>query len=191
MTKLKVCITALSLLAAFAGEAVAADVVELAQRAKQQAAAGKNVDALNTLREAYQEISDKMPMDFRRSVFVGEKATGFGMMMPRPDNVFKPGEVILIYVEPVGFGWRKVDGLYSSVITADFEIQTPEGKILGGQKKFGRFTIAGQDRNIEYMMHLTYNVTGLAEGEYIVSTVFHDEVSRKNATLNMNFVIRK
>jgi hypothetical protein len=191
MAKFKVLIRSFALLAALAGEARAEDVVALAQRAKQQAAAGQNLEALQTLREAYFEVADKMPLGFRRSVFVAEKAPGFGMMKPRADNVFRPGEVILIYAEPVGFGWRKTDGVYNSVMTADFEIQTPEGKILGGQKKFGRFALSGQDRNTEYMVHLTYNVSGLSEGEYVVSTVLHDEVSGKISTLNMNFVIRK
>lgn len=191
MTKFNVVIIALGLLAALAGEARAEDVVALAQRAKQQAAAGQNMAALETLREAYYEISDKMPLGFRKSAFVAEKAAGFGMMKPRADNVFKPGEVILIYLEPVGFGWRKADGVYNSVLTADFEIQTPDGKVLAGQKKFGRFALSSQDRNTEYMVHLTYNFTGLPDGEFIVNTVFHDEVSGKNATQNMKFVIRK
>lgn len=191
MTKTNVFI-ALGLFAAvLAGEARAEDVVALAQRAKQQAAAGQNMDALETLREAYYEIADKMPLSFRRSVFVAEKSPGFGMMKPRADNVFKPGEVIVIYLEPVGLGWRKAGSVYNSVLLADFEIQTSDGKILGGQKNFGRFALSGQDRNSEYMIHLTYNVTGLPEGEFIVSTLFHDEVSGKNATQNMKFVIRK
>lgn len=191
MTRTNVFI-ALGLFAAvLAGEARAEDVVALAQRAKQQAAAGQNMDALETLREAYYEIADKMPLSFRRSVFVAEKSAGFGMMKPRADNVFKPGEVIVIYLEPVGLGWRKAGSVYNSVLLADFEIQTSDGKILGGQKNFGRFALTGQDRNSEYMIHLTYNVTGLPEGEFIVSTLFHDEVSGKNATQNMKFVIRK
>jgi len=43
---------------------------------------------------------EKTPLTVHRAVFAKEDPAGFGMYAERDTHVFKPGEPILIYVEP-------------------------------------------------------------------------------------------
>ena len=66
---------------------------------------------------------------------------GYGVYEEHKSNVFKPGEKIALYIEPVGFTHRPITGtnksetLYLSNFTADVVISDKAGKVLGGVQK--------------------------------------------------------
>jgi hypothetical protein len=86
--------------------------------------------------------------------------------------------------------WRRSDGINKSQIVTDFEIRTPEGKILGGQRDFGRFEFTSHDRNQEIMTHLTITMSGAPPGKYVFAATYRDQVSGKSANLELPFEIR-
>jgi hypothetical protein len=59
--------------------------------------------------------------------------------------VFAAGEPLIVYTEPIGVTWKQADGPYSSKLMVDFEIKTPDGKTITGQKDFGQFTLAARE----------------------------------------------
>ena len=71
--------------------------------------------------------------------FVSSESGGYGIYEDRKSNVFKPGETILLYVEPLGYTYGTVtdeDGntLYTINFTLDFIISDKNENVLGGQE---------------------------------------------------------
>src|SRR5438045_3874313 len=67
----------------------------------------QSLQELDQREAALMETWEKMPLSVRRAVFEKQRAEGFGMYQERPSNVFKPGEKLIAYVEPVGYGWKE------------------------------------------------------------------------------------
>jgi hypothetical protein len=89
---------------------------------------------------AQQNVMNQTSSGFR-SVFntfvVPGSSHGYGVYEEHKSNVFKPGEKIALYIEPVGFTHRPVAGttnksetLYLSNFTADVVISDKAGKVL-------------------------------------------------------------
>lgn len=170
--------------------AEAGELQDIAGKAETQAKAEQYAEAFETMREALYLLWGKSPLHFRRAFFVTQKASGFGVFKKRTSNEFKQGEPLLIYVEPAGYGWRQDGPIYQSEVTADFELREPNGNILGGQKDFASFNFRSHDRNIEYFMNLTYNLSGIRAGKYIIGTQFRDKVSGKSASFDLPFEVK-
>ena len=66
---------------------------------------------------------------------------GFAAYKPRDNNGFAADEPLIVYTEPIGVAWKKDGDEFSSKLTVDFEIRTPDGKVLAGQKGFGEFAL--------------------------------------------------
>ena len=142
------------------------------------------------MREALYVLWGKSPLHFRRAFFVNRKASGFGVFEKRQGSQFKQGEPLLIYAEPVGYGWHQDGAVYQSELAADFELRNPKGNILGGQKDFAAFNFRSYGRNTEYFMNLTYNLSGLPAGKYVIATRFRDKISGKTESFDLPFEIK-
>jgi hypothetical protein len=181
---------ALAMLAGSFMAGMAGEVADLAREAEAKAKAGDPVAAVEMLRRATGMLAAQGPLALRRVLFVAEPPKGFGIYKPRADNVFKPGEPLIVYAEPVGMGWKAADGMNNALVAADFEIRTPDGKILGGQKDFGRFAFTSHDQNQEVMTHLTIRVSGAPAGKYVFAATYRDQVNGKSANLTLPFEIK-
>lgn len=173
-----------------ASPARAVEVRDLAQQAVTKHEAGKHAEAIASLRQALYAAMDASPMQFQQAIFVSERARGYGMFKERPGNVFKAGEKLLVYVEPYGMGWKKEGDHFHLDVTADFELRTPNGKILTGQKDFGRFRTRSHHRNLEFYVNLTYRLKGLKPGKYIIGTTFRDNLTDKTGNFDLPFEIK-
>lgn len=130
------------------------------------------------------------PLSVRRAVFVSEPPKGFGEYVERPDSVFKKGEKLVTYAEPVGYGWKELGGgLYEFGLKVDFVIKTPEGKVLGGQEDFADLSQKSHARNREFMLTLTLSVTGAPAGDYVLVYKLRDVTSSKTTTFSQPFKI--
>ncbi|MGD9867326.1 MAG: hypothetical protein AB7U38_04910 [Hyphomicrobiales bacterium] len=173
-----------------AGPVHAGEVQELATKAEAEVGSGKGADAITTMRDALLTVWDKSPLTFTNAFTVQEKANGFGLYKRRADGPYQLKEPILIYAEPVGFGWRKEGELYNSDMVADFVLHNAEGKVLGGQKEFGNFKVSSHVRNTEYFINLRYNLTGLPAGKYVIVSTIRDLVAGKSGSFETPFEIR-
>jgi len=133
---------------------------------------------------------EKTPLSMRRALFVAKKAQGFGQFEERSSNVFKPGEPLVAYAEPVGYGWKDVgNGMFEFGFAVDFLIKSPDGKILAGQQDFAKLAERSRTRNLEFMVTLTLNVTGAPPGDYVVEYKLRDIASNKSTTFELPFKI--
>ena len=176
--------------AGLAGPAAAQTVVDRAKQAEKLAADGKYAAALDALDGAADTIWEKAPLMCRRILWVADKASVFGAYIPRETDTFKSGEPMIAYAEPIGFGWRKSGDIWHTDLVADFIIRDPKGKELFRQDDFGKFEISSRIRNREFMMNLTYTVTGAPAGEYVAETHLRDKVTGKQGSCNLKFVVK-
>jgi hypothetical protein len=132
------------------------------------------------------------PLTIRQAFFVAEHPKGFGQYVKRPDNVFKPGEKLVAYAEPVGYGWKDVgNGEYEFGFKVDFLIKSPDGKLLTGQENFADLAEKSHARNREFMVVLTLDVEGAPPGDYVLEYKLHDVTNDKATTFNLPFKIAK
>jgi hypothetical protein len=183
-------VIALALLAGSIGTVPAGEIADLGREAETKANAGQHLEAIETLRRAINAIASKGPLLLRRVQFITEPPKGFGIYNPRPNNVFPSGEPLIVYAEPVGMGWKTEGGLNKSLIVTDFEVYSADGKLLGGQKEFGKFEFNSRELNQEVHSHLTITLTGAPRGRYKFVATYRDLVGNKSAKLELPFEIR-
>jgi hypothetical protein len=130
------------------------------------------------------------PLTIRKAVFVSEHPQGYGEYVERGDNVFKPGEKLVTYAEPVGYGWKDVgNGEYEFGFKADFLVKSSDGKVLGGQEDFADLTQKSRARNREFMVILTLSLSDAPPGEYLLEYKLRDVTGDKSTTFKMPFKI--
>jgi hypothetical protein len=136
------------------------------------------------------EAWEKTPLTVRRALFVSDHPHGFGLYQERASNVFKPGEALVTYAEPVGYGAKDAgNGLLEFGFAVDFLIKSPDGQILTGQQDFARLTQQSHVRNLEFMLLLTLNVTGAPSGDYVVEYKLRDISGEKTTSFELPFKI--
>ncbi len=177
--------------ALFAIPALAGPLADAAKKAEEQAAAGDVLGAHETLREAVSEFSAQLPFTIGKAVFVTSDPKGYAMYQPKDSPVFKPGESLVSYVEPIGLTWKPAAtaGQIETHFTVDFDILNPEGQVLASQKAFGDFTFTGYVRNQEIYSTLTIDVGGAPAGDYVVRYHFNDINGNRTATVDQKFTI--
>jgi hypothetical protein len=136
------------------------------------------------------EAWEQTPLTVRRALFVADHPHGFGLYQERGSNVFKPGEALVVYAEPVGYGAKDAgSGLLEFGFAVDFLIKSPDGKILTGQQDFARLTQQSHVRNLEFMLLLTLNVSGAPPGDYVVEYKLRDISGDKTTSFELPFKI--
>ena len=139
---------------------------------------------------ALEAIWVELPLTAEHAMFVSEKAPIFGAYSERPDNVFRAGETLLTYIEPVGYIWREIgDGHVTFGISLDFEILKPNGEVLGGQRNFLSYTATSRAKLRELMLNASLDINGLPEGDYVLGYTLRDLNSPKIAEAALPFRI--
>ena len=129
-------------------------------------------------------------------LFIEEGSSlGYGVYKEHvPANVFRPGETIVLYVEPIGFGHQPItdtasssqDGsdngsttiLYLMNMTADYIISDSNGTELQTIEDVPVGNLISHRQNLELFLTLTLRQDEpFPLGDYIVSYVIHDQVS--------------
>jgi hypothetical protein len=186
-------IFALALLAGvgFAAIAHAEELTDLAKQAESDAKDGKNLEAYDMMRKAALQVWNVGPLLFRKAIFVADKPGGFGIYDPRPDNVFKPGEKLIIYVEPVGFSWQPKKDLNHDQLVVDLVLKDGDGNVVAQQQGFGNFTFDSREQNLETMTAVTIDFADAPAGKYAAELKFHDTVGDKSASFELPFEIKE
>jgi hypothetical protein len=148
-----------------------------------------SIKDLDALQLAVIDAWERMPLIVRRAVFVTEKPQIIGAWSERPSNVFKAGDPMITYVEPVGYTWKRRGDLFDFGLTADVVIKSSDGKILGGQENFAHVSFSNRIKLQEFMLNLTMSAGGLVPGKYVLEYKLHDQGSDKVATFAQQFTI--
>jgi hypothetical protein len=155
-----------------------------------QAAIDKAIETINAARALTADAISNAPLGFRRILFVRDVPDGFAAYAPRGNNVFTPDEPLIVYTEPIGVAWTKDGDEFSTKLSVDFEIRSPDGKVLAGQKGFGEFALSAREPPLDFMTHVKLDVTGAPAGAYVLGLTMHDTKSGKSTTVDLPFEIK-
>lgn len=169
--------------------AAAQSISDQARKAQMLAGQGNYIGAIDALDNAADLLWQKSPLVCRRILWVAERAPNFGDYNIRDNNIYRAGEDMLAYAEPVGFGWRKSGDIWHTDMVADFIIRGKNGKELFRKNDFGKFDIGSRVRNREFRLNLTYNVKA-PPGDYVAITHLRDKVTGKAGDCALPFTIK-
>lgn len=125
-----------------------------------------------------------------RAVFVAAPAAGYGIFDPRPTNVFAPGEPVLIYAEPRGYGYGdRGEGIAELGFAIDLRVLDAAGTELGNYPDILQLGFLTRSRNREFMANLRYDLTGLPPGDYRLETTFRDRHGPGSARVTSDMTI--
>jgi hypothetical protein len=181
----------LTVLLACPGITYASDLSLLLDATKERVDSGKYREALSAVRKATLEIWRQTPFFLDKSVLVTERAGGYGMYTPRPNNVYKQGEKILLYLQPAGYTIDEEGSTFRYGFTADFVLLGADEKVLGGKKNFSQWNFASREPNFEIMINMTYTLTGLPPGNYTIESTLHDKRGEGSVSIKTPITIKK
>lgn len=180
----------LALLASLAGSE-AGEITDQAAKAEAALAAGDGTAAYAEFVKAEDAIWTAMPLAVRKGIIV-DSAVGYGVYTPRPDAKFLSTASILIYVEPVGYGYGK-DGLGNVAmgVDVDLKLSTGEGKALGVIENISSINLSSRTQNREMFFKLTLDLASasLPAGKYHADITLRDRNSDKRAAFPIDFEI--
>jgi hypothetical protein len=154
-------------------------------------------------KEIYLSVWNQTQFNATFSTFVEPfSAAGYGVYEER-NNIFAPGETIVLYVEPVGFGHEQVidEGdvnsnssntmFYLMNMTADYEIAAANGTELQLIEDVQVGNITSHRPNTEMILTLTItpDVQPLPIGNYIITYSVNDEISGESFQLEKDIII--
>lgn len=181
---------ALLLTLAFPGEGPAAALNERLAAVQDKAGGGRVLEALEELRAAELELWRSMPqMALRKMVLVTEEPTFYGPYTPKADNSYRSGETVHVLAEPAGYTILEKKGAYSFGLTADFTLVSETGKIIGGQRGFGRWEESWRRPQMDYPLILTFDLGELSAGRYTFEILISDLNSDKTLKMDIPVVI--
>ena len=154
------------------------------------AASAQTVEALETAEAATQAAWEQLPLTERTVTFVKASSTGYGMYDARDNNIFQPGEPIISYVEPIGFGWKPIDGgKFEIGFVIDLALKTEDGTLVSDQKAFMSVKQESHEQNQEYSIDMTLTLDSAPAGKYTVTYTIHDTSSEEESSFHQAFEI--
>ena len=182
-------ILAVLLAAAISTSAFAGEIADRATEAEKLLQAGDGSGALEKFRSAEDALWQAMPLAVL-NVRQIDTASGFGVYSERANHIYKPGEKIVLYMEPVGYGYG-TDGLGNSMValSVDIAVVSAAGESLGTMEKVGRIQLSSRSHNRELFFKLDLSLGGLPPGKYRCDFVMHDENSNKTAPFTTDIEI--
>ena len=127
--------------------------------------------------------------------FVTSEPQGFGVYDKKANNIFSPGEDIILYIEPKGFEYgTATDGidkmLYTIDFTGDFRISDTEGTVLAGQQglPIDKIVLSYQEKKVFIPFTIT-QTTPFPPGNYVITYTIHDDNSGKSFDITKEVVI--
>lgn len=169
----------------------AGPVADKAAEVETLQAAGDSDAALLGASEILAQVWDSSPaIGIRETLLVAQPAAGYGIYNPRPDAKFKSGEPIYVYAEPYGFAYGSGgDGLYTIGFGVDLRVLSETGDVLGEMPNLADLNLTSRYQNREFQANLTYTLSGIPPGKYVLETTLHDKNSAKTGTFQTTIEI--
>ena len=154
-----------------------------------------NVMKYEAAREQFLKSWDQLEFEPRVATFVNESAVIGNGQYQEHSNVFPPGENIVLYVQPIGFGHKQIQGqngekLYLMNFTADIVLSTKNGTIVGGGQDITLSQPISHYRNTELYTTLTVTQKNpFPAGDYIFKYTLKDQTTGKSFDITKDVTI--
>jgi hypothetical protein len=152
---------------------------------------------LEAARQQYLSVWNNTSFTSQFDTFIEEgSALGYGIYREHvPANVFRPGETIELYVEPVGFGHQQIpddagNTLYSIDLAADIILYDVNGNELATIQDLPISDVVSHRQYTE--LHLTLTMTQdspFPVGDYIISYIVYDQVTGQSFQMDREITI--
>lgn len=172
------------------GPAFSADLDSYLNQASKMHKDNKPLEAVTSLRQAITYVWERMPLTVKKTALVSVPAPSYGLFDHRPDNVFKTGDKVLIYAEPVGYRFARAEKGLQFGIACDLAVISKQGKVLGGQNNFGKWVMNCGEPMFEFFMNLTITLTEFPPGEYNLVLTFRDLVGKGQTSIKQPIVVK-
>ena len=152
-----------------------------------------NATDLNTAREQYLTAWNRSGFHSQFDTFVNS-TEGYGIYQEHKSNIFKPGEDIILYVEPVGFSHVPVNinntKLYLINLTASIILSDTQGNILFGRENIPISSIVSHTQNTEMFARLRVGQSSpFPPGGYVITYILTDVPSGKIFKIVKNITV--
>lgn len=115
---------------------------------------------------------------------------GYGVYQPHNSTIFKPGEKIVLYIEPVGYSFKPLESMFLMNFTGDLLISDKAGHVLGGFQNLPLSTIISHHRNKELTLTVSLTQTNpFPPGDYVLKYTIHDIPTGKSFDIIKNITI--
>lgn len=126
--------------------------------------------------------------------YVASEPDGYGMYETRQSNVFRPGETLLLYVEPEGMTYSPItvgkERLYNSKLSADITISDNAGNVLSQVPGVPLGDITSHHQNQELFLVISVDQhSPFPAGEYIINYAVKDDISGDSFEIIKNIAI--
>ncbi len=156
----------------------------------------KRGDALASWRAweaAEDEFWKRLPLSIKTATFTKKAATGWGMFDPH-SNRFKAGEMMYIYVEPIGYRYSLSgsgrDRFYHMRMKIGVKLSTQDGQTLFSTDSFGMFDVVSRRPNKELFFHFEINIpANVRAGKYQLSLIINDLIGNQYQSVTLPFVV--
>jgi hypothetical protein len=191
---------------------------EISLSQEQQGQGGDQLAQLDAARQQYLSAWNNTAFTSQFDVFIAEGSDlGYGIYREHvPANVFRPGETIVLYVEPVGYGHQPITDsttineeggssstsggssvsatrdttLYVMNMTADYILSDSTGSELQTIEDVPVGNLVSHRQNLELFLTLTLRQDQpFPVGDYIVTYVVHDQVTGQSFQLDRSITI--
>lgn len=178
---------------AFAPPVFAGPIADAAKAIEGKLGDGDPAGALLAAGDLFAQVWDhNATIGFTQATLVAENATGYGVYNPRPTNMFKKGEPILIYCEPYGFAYGAPgEGLYSVNFFIDLQILDASGNQMANAPNATEYNMTSRHQNREVQANITYSLDGIQPGHYTLVTTLRDKNSQKAGSFQTAIEITK
>lgn len=147
--------------------------------------------ALIEARRAMDAAWDQAPLAFGVATFTQNAADSFGQYEPRNNNTFTAGDMLHVYVEPIGYGYKRTGEQFEINFGTDFELRNETGQILASQDGFADLILISRNAIKEYQASLSFRFDGLLPGNYVLRTRLNDRNSDKSGSFSLPFSIKE
>ncbi len=149
----------------------------------------KFFEALEAIHHLFIEVWNKSPLKITKILFVSKAARGVGVYEARKNNVFKPGEEMLIYIRPVGYTLFKRDNKYRFGFILGATLFDADGRKIFQRKGWGKFLWSSYAPNTEIYVNFRIRFKGIKPGKYVLSIMLSDLFSEKTTSAKLPFVV--
>jgi hypothetical protein len=145
----------------------------------------------NQLKSLIAELKFRSGLD----TYVNFEPQGYGIYQEKNSSIFKPGEDVILYIEPKGYEYGTLfdesgDKLYTIDFAVDFAISDESGNILTSQQGITLDEIVSHHKNKELFIPFTITQSSpFPDGNYIITYVIHDKNSGASFNIVKNITI--
>jgi hypothetical protein len=177
------------ILLALAAPATAADLSQRRDAAAAPQTSDDVAEALTTAREAMHAAWLRTPLRVAKAVLVEKGDTGYGIYEPRDSNRYAPGEPIMLYVEPIGYGYGREGEFWRFGLVADLLILDKAGNVLAGKDSALGANFASRNPAKELVFDIIYNLNNAPPGVYVLRTTLRDLYSDEQVRFDIEVEI--